>query len=199
MTEGFEKPMGNMQIRPFDKEWRGWICLMPSRATIALTTGIFSTVVQDAVYDVGKPIYANPYVKIRKYRIGPPNVMLPVSFLVDPDPRSQTKMPWYDVTDRDPDWIRDQLLHAIHHYAYPFFERTLTYEALLEAAMKYGTLNHAQQFSTPVLMMLTGRRAQLRDFVELCMSHMSDETASYYRRYIADLDPYLAAKGLLPD
>lgn len=90
------------------------------------------------------------------------------------------------------------MLHAIRTYAYPFFEKTLTCEALLEAAMKYGTLNHAQQFSTPVLMMLTGRRVQLRDFVELCISHMSSEGADEYRRYIAGLDPYLASRGLLP-
>lgn len=123
MTEGFEKPTANMQIRPFDKEWRGWIGILPSRSIIECRTGIFSTVVRDAVYDVGKPIYANPYVKIRRYRIGPPNVMLPVSFLVDPDPRSQTKMPWYDATDRDPDWVRTSCFTQFVPMPIPFLKR----------------------------------------------------------------------------
>lgn len=104
-------------------------------------------------------------------------------------------MPWYDVAGKDSSWVVDQILDAIHTYAYAYFERTRSYRALLDSALKYGTLNHAQQFSTPVLMALLGRREELRDFVALCESH---GVTGRYKQFIAKLEPYLAGKSLLP-
>ena len=193
--EGFEKPRAYMQIKLFDKEWREWISVISYGSKIDIRIGVFTTTVNDIIYDVRKLIGPGPYEKIRKYRIGPPNVLLPLSLLVDPDPRAQTKMPWYDTTDKDPAFIFAQIVEAIREYANPFFERNRSYQALLESALRYGTLNRAQQYSTPVLMALLGRRDQLREFVELCASHgITDQ----YRRFIGQLEPYLDSRGLLP-
>ena len=195
-SDGFEKPLGGMQIRPSGKEWRSWISIR-SEGSVDIKVGVFSVVIRDAMYDVINSHLPLPYGKAKKYRVGPPNIMLPLSFLIDPDPRAQNKMPWADIAGKDPEWVQAQIIDAIRNYAYPFFIRTFNYETLLDAAMKYGTLNQAQQYSTPILMLLGGRRSAFRDFTELCLSHQSGTVADDYRRYIAALEPYLVGKGLL--
>ena len=41
--------------------------------------------------------------------------------------------------------------------ALPLMEASTNFPALLESALRFGTLNHAQQFSTPVIMMILGK------------------------------------------
>ena len=85
--------------------------------------------------------------------------------------------------------------------ALPLMEANTNFPALLESALRFGTLNHAQQFSTPVIMMMLGKTDQLDGFVKLCMAQYDPvltDLGPRYMSYLKAAEVYLRDKGLLP-
>jgi hypothetical protein len=105
--------------------------------------------------------------------------------------RLRTGVPGYDAKEVAgfSEWLRE--------IGYAFLSRHLTLEGALELALKWNRGDQAQQYYTPALMLLLGRRndkdAYARDVIST-YGPEAGEVASVYKQFSRELDAVVAEK-----
>ncbi|HWK46360.1 MAG TPA: hypothetical protein VNT30_16685 [Stellaceae bacterium] len=193
-SDGFLHKAGQIYVKNFDKNWRGWIALSSGSSSISPRIGVMNLEIHDALYHVLKEVYAAPDNSPKKTNLGPPTVMTLLAELIgDPGAVSRTAS-WSNLNDYPAETAAKDLMEAIREKGYEFIRSNLTLESLTESALHYNKFGHAQQYSTPILLMRLGKVDLLNKFVKPCHDQYDEKfqnMAVLYKTYINKMAEHL--------
>jgi hypothetical protein len=199
---GFSKVTSGVYLRKLGNDWRGNLIVTDAGVSLTPTIGVFSTIVRDAVFNAARAVYTEPYERIRKFSFGPPNFLAPLHSLCERSELFKHRISWRSLTGKSIEQVVDDIFLCVEGVGLPFMAANTNYPALLATAMEFGALHHAQQFSTPAIMMMLGKTEELRDYVAQCMAQYDPKLTDLgdrYMSYLRALEEYLGGRGLLPN
>jgi hypothetical protein len=179
--DGFKQPSRGIFVRPWDECWRGWLVVDPGSHMLIPKVGVFSEELLDAracaLRRVGEVW--------KKRKDGPPLIMMNLQQLAESDPDCAKRMTWRYTGEKLKPSVADDVVYCFRKKAYPYIEAHLSYEAILDAAMK-GRASPALQHFVPIILIELGRFDDLSTYLEGWKTRHRDygTMASDYERYV---------------
>lgn len=182
--DGFTSPADNaIFIKPIHGPWRAWIAISGKFCWLEPAVGIMNEELKEIYYraktTMGKTLERQPDT--------PPVLRVELERLAADCPACSTEAPWrYHGKTLRPD-VADDVVSCLHKYAYPFFEKYASLQAVIDGANE-RLASFAFPLFAPMILIKLGRADDARNLAETYLRRLPhDELGSEKREYFKTL------------
>jgi len=178
--DGFTRPSSaDVFVKPLASPWQAWVSVAGDSFTLDPMAGIMNTELND-IYLRAKASVGNA---VEKRLDGPPLLMVDLEKLAADCASCSKDAPWEYHGEILTEVVVGDLVDCLRRFAYPFFEKYSSLEAIMEGA-KERMAGYALPWFAPIILIKLGRIADAKAYAE----HRSrwlpdDEHGKEYQRY----------------